>query len=137
MLFSQKMNAAINEQISREFAASLEYVSIASYFASGGLAELAKHFYRQADEERDHAVRFIKYVVDVGGKVAIPAIPAPTSTFASAEETVRNSLEWEVAVTKHINTLLDLAGQESDHATQNFLRDRNGRHAKSVTRGRA
>jgi ferritin len=77
MLFSEKMNAAINEQIGREFAASLEYLSIASCFASEGLTELAKHFYRQAEEERDHAMRSVKYVVDAGGKVAIPAIPAP------------------------------------------------------------
>jgi bacterioferritin B len=121
MLFSEKMNAAINEQIGREFAASLEYVSIASGFASEGLTELAKHFYRQAEEERDHAMRFVKYVVDAGGKVAIPAIPAPKSAFASAEEAVRNSLEWEVTVTKYINGLVDLAMQENDHITQNFL----------------
>jgi len=121
MLFSEKMNAAINEQIGREFAASLEYVSIASGFASEGLTELAKHFYRQAEEERDHAMRFVKYVVDAGGKVALPAIPAPKSAFASAEEAVRNSLEWEVTVTKYINGLVDLAMQENDHITQNFL----------------
>lgn len=105
MLFSEKMNAAINEQIGREFAASLEYVSIASSFASEGLTELAKHFYRQAEEERDHAMRFVKYVVDAGGRIAIPAIPAPKSAFASAEEAVRNSLEWEVTVTKHIKRI--------------------------------
>ncbi len=98
MLFSQKMNAAINER----------------------LPELAKHFYRQAEEERDHAMRFVKYVVDAGGKMAIPAIPAPKSAFASAEEAVRNSLEWEVTVTKRINALVDLAIQETDHTTQNF-----------------
>ncbi len=121
MLFSEKMNAAINAQIGREFAASLEYVSIASSFASEGLPELAKHFYRQAEEERDHAMRFVKYVVDAGGKMAIPAIPAPKSAFASAEEGVRNSLEWEVTVTKHINALVDLAIRETDHTTQNFL----------------
>ena len=121
MLFSEKMNAAINAQIGREFAASLEYVSIASCFASEGLTELAKHFYRQAEEEHDHAMRFVKYVVDAGGRMAIPAIPAPKSAFTSAEEAVRNSLEWELTVTKHINTLVDLALQESDHTTQNFL----------------
>jgi ferritin len=121
MLFSQKMNAAINEQIGREFAASLEYISIASSFASEGLRELAKHFYRQAEEERDHAMRFVKYVVDAGGKVVIPAIPAPKSAFASAEEAVRNSLQWEVTVTKHIHALVDLAIQENDHTSQNFL----------------
>ena len=121
MLFSEKMNAAINAQIGREFAASLEYVSIASGFASEGLTELAKHFYRQAEEERDHAMRFVKYVVDAGGKVAIPAIAAPKSAFGSSEEAVRNSLEWEVTVTNHINALVDLAIQENDHMTQNLL----------------
>jgi ferritin len=72
MLFSEKMNAAINEQIGREFAASLEYVSIASRFASEGLTELAKHFYRQAEEERDHAMRFVKYVVDARRSDPLP-----------------------------------------------------------------
>ncbi len=117
MLFSDKMNAAINKQIGREFAASLKYVSIASSFASEGLTELAKHFYRQAEEERDHAMRFAKYVVDAGGKMAIPAIPAPKSAFTSAQEAVRTSLEWGVTVTKHINALVDLAIQETDHTT--------------------
>jgi ferritin len=121
MLFSEKMNVAINEQIGREFAASLEYVSIASYFASEGLDVLAKRFYRQAEEERDHAMRFVNYIVDAGGKVAIPATPAPKSMFASAEEAVKNSLEWEVTVTKHIHALVDLAIRETDHTTQNFL----------------
>ena len=77
MLFSEKMNAAINEQIGREFAASLEYVSIASGFASEGLTELAKHFYRQAEEERDHAMRFVKYVVDAGAKWPFRPFPPP------------------------------------------------------------
>jgi bacterioferritin B len=116
-----QLRPEINGQIGREFAASLEYVSIASGFASEGLTKLAKYFYRQAEEERDHAMRFVKYVVDAGGKMAIPAIPAPKSAFTSAEEAVRNSLEWEVTVTKHIDTLVDLAIQETDHTTQNSL----------------
>src|SRR3984893_9814705 len=120
MPFSPKMNAAINEQIGREFAASLEYVSIASGFASEGLIELAKHFYRQAEEERDHAMRFVKYVVDAGGKVAIPAIPAPKSAFTSAEEAVSNSLEWEVNVTKHNHAFVGLEIQEHNHTTPNI-----------------
>ena len=121
MLISQKMNDAINAQIGREFGASLQYVAITAHFEVQSLPRLAKHFSRQATEERDHAMRFVKYVVDAGGKVAIPAIPAPKSAFTSAEEAVRNSLEWEVTVTKHISALVDLAIQESDHTTQKFL----------------
>jgi ferritin len=121
MLISDKMNAAINEQVGHEFGASLQYVAIAAYFDSDNLPELAAHFYRQAEEERDHAMRFVNYVVDAGGKVAIPAVPAPKSGFASAEEAVKLSVDWELTVTKQINALVDLAIKETDHTTQNFL----------------
>lgn len=121
MLIGQKMNAAINEQIGNEFAASLQYVAIASHFASEGLAELARKFYDQAQEERDHAMRFVRYVVDAGGQVAIPAVPAPKSAFKSVEEAVRLSLEWEKTVTKQISGLVELAIKESDFIAQNFL----------------
>ncbi len=121
MLISEKMNAALNEQVGHEFGASLQYVAIAAYFDSDNLPELAAHFYRQADEERDHAMRLVNYVVDAGGKVAIPAVPAPKSGFASAEEAVKLSVDWELTVTRQINALVDLAIKETDHTTQNFL----------------
>lgn len=121
MLISVKMNAAINEQIGNEFAASLQYVAIASHFAGEGLSELAARFYQQADEERDHAMRFVKYVVDAGGRVAIPSIAAPKSAFSSVEEAVALSLEWEQTVTRQISGLVALAIAESDYIAQNFL----------------
>jgi ferritin len=121
MLISDKMNAALNEQTGHEFGASLQYVAIAAYFDSDNLPELAAHFYRQAEEERDHAMRFVNYLVDAGGKVALPAIPAPKSGFASAEEAVKLSVDWEVTVTRQINGLVDLAIKETDHITENFL----------------
>ncbi len=121
MLISSEMNAALNEQIGYEFGASLQYVSIAAYFDNESLPELARHFYAQASEERDHAMRFVKYVVDAGGQVAIPAIPAPRSGFGSAEEAVQLSLDAELRVTKQINGLMDLAIKEKDHITGNFL----------------
>jgi len=121
MLFSDRMNGAINEQIGHEFGASLQYVSIASYFDRESLPELALHFYRQAEEERDHAMRFVHYVTDAGGHVSIPAIPAPKADFASAEEAVQLSLDWENTVTKQIGSLVDLALKENDHTSKTFL----------------
>ena len=121
MLISSEMNAALNEQIGYEFGASLQYVSIAAYFDNESLPELARHFYAQASEERDHAMRFVKYVVDAGGQVAIPAIPAPRSGFGSAEEAVQLSLDAELRVTRQINGLMDLAIKEKDHITGNIL----------------
>ncbi len=121
MLFSQKMNAEINAQIGREFGASLQYVSIASYFARESLPELASLFYRQAEEERDHAMRFVHYVVDAGGHVQLPAVDSPKNDFKSAEEAVQLSLDWETTVTRQINALVDLALKENDHISKTFL----------------
>ena len=121
MLFSEKMNTGINQQIGHEFGASLQYVSIASYFDREGLPELAAHFYQQAEEERAHAMRFVHFVADAGGSVAIPAIAAPKHNFVSAEEAVQQSLDWETTVTQQINSLVDLALKENDHITKNFL----------------
>lgn len=121
MLISKKMVAAINKQIGNEFGASLQYVAIAAYFGSESLPELCQHFNRQALEERDHAMKFVNYVVDAGGQVEVPAIPAPKSRFAGAEEAVKLSLDWEITVTKQINGLVDLAAKENDHTTHSFL----------------
>ncbi len=121
MLFSERMNAAINEQIGHEFGASLQYVSIAGYFDRESLPQLARHFYRQAEEERDHAMRFVHYVVDAGGQLRIPAVPAPKADFASAEEAVQLSLDWENTVTQQIGSLVDLALKENDHTSKTFL----------------
>jgi ferritin len=81
MLTSQKVIDAINEQIGYEFSAELQYYAIGAHFASEALPQLSQHFFQQAEEEKGHALRFIKYVVDAGGRVVIPAIDAPKSKF--------------------------------------------------------
>lgn len=121
MLMSKDMNGALNEQIGHEFAASMQYVAIAAHFDCEGLPQLAAHFYRQANEEREHAMRFVKFVIDAGGRVEIPAVPAARSAFSSAEEAVQMSLDREMKVTKQINELMDRAIKENDHITRNFL----------------
>jgi ferritin len=121
MLISDKMVAAINKQIGNEFGAFLQYVAIAAYFGNDSLPELSKYFNKQAMEEREHAMKFVNYVVDAGGLPQIPGIPAPKSNFSSAEEAVKLSLDWELTVTKQINELVDLAGKENDHTSHTFL----------------
>ncbi len=121
MLISTDFNDAINAQIGREFGASLQYINIATYFDGEALSKLAKFFYKQAEEERDHAMRFVKYVVDTGGHVAIPPIEGPKTTFATAEEAIQLSLNWEVEVTNQINNLYQMAHKGNDFAAQNFL----------------
>jgi ferritin len=121
MLISKKINDAINQQIGNEFGASLQYVAIAAHFDIEALPQLAAHFYKQAEEERDHAMRFVKYLIEADGRPVIPAVPAPKAKFASAEEAVKLSLDWELEVTKQINRLVEMAKKEDDYTTDTFL----------------
>jgi ferritin len=121
MLTSQKVVDTINEQIGYEFSASLQYFAIAAHFAAEALPQLSAHFFKQAEEEKGHALRFIKYVVDVGGRVVIPAIAAPQASFKTAEAAIQLSYDQEVKVTHQINALVELARSENDYITINFL----------------
>jgi bacterioferritin B len=121
MLISNELATAINEQIGHEFGASMQYLSIAAYFDRQKLSLLAKLFYEQAEEEKEHALKFVHYVVNTGGALQIPAIPAPKPAFDSAEEAIQAALSWEQEVTAQINRLMDMAANQNDHLAQNFL----------------
>ena len=120
-LISKRLGREINLQVGREFAASLQYVSIASYFAEESLPQLASFFYRQAEEERDHAMKFVHFLVDAGAPVSIPAIEATASGFESAEQATAAALQWEREVTAHINELMAIAEEERNYIARQFL----------------
>ena len=121
MLISRELAAAFNEQIGHEFGASMQYVSIAAHFNQRQLKLLAKIFFDQADEEKQHAMKFIQYLLDTKGELRIPPIPAPTPNFASAEEAVGAALRWEEQVTRQITDLMDMAVKQNDYLAQSFL----------------
>lgn len=121
MLASKAIVDAFNTQIGNELGASNQYISIASYFESENLEELAKFFFRQSDEERDHAMKFVKFVLDVEGKVVLREIPAPRSDFKSAGDAVQAALDWEKEVTDQIYGLVDLCQKERNHIALRFL----------------
>lgn len=120
-LISPELNRAFNEQIGRELHASHQYIAIASYFEGRALKKLAQLFFKQSEEEREHAMKFVNYLNDVGGKVEIPAVEPATSDFRNAEEAVRLALEWELEVTRHINNLMTMAIEQKDYAAREFL----------------
>jgi len=121
MLIKPELAKAINEQIGREFGASIQYLSIAGHFHIQKLTLLAKIFFQQAEEEKMHAMKFVNYVLDTQGELQIPAIAAPKPSFATAEEAVQAALTWETEVTGQINQLMDLAVSQNDYLAQNFL----------------
>jgi ferritin len=122
MNLSPKIVAGLNEQIGHEFQAKLQYLNIAAYFDAEDLPQLAQFFYRQADEEDMHAMKFVHYLVDADCQVQIPALEQPKFQFEQAAETADLASQWEQTVTGQINHLMKMAVNEGDHATQEFLR---------------
>ena len=121
MLASDQLIQAFNQQIGNEMGASMQYIAIASYFDSETLPQLAKFFYRQSEEERTHAMRFVKFINDVGGKVRIPDLPAPLGEFGSAEQAVAKALAWEEEVTRQIYDLVEIARTDRNYVGIRFL----------------
>jgi ferritin len=118
---SSRFAEGLNEQIAHEFAASQQYVAIAVYYDGETLAQLASHFYRQAVEERNHAMMIVQYLLDGDLPVKIPAVEAPRTDFADAVAPVQLALEQEKRVTEQISQLAALAREDGDLVGAQFL----------------
>jgi ferritin len=112
---------ALNEQISNEFAASQQYVAAAVYYDAETLPRLAAFFYRQALEEREHAMMMIRYLLDVGEEVRIPDIKAQQTSFEDGSAPVRMALQQEQRVSDEIFGLFELARDLKDYRAEQFL----------------
>src|SRR5918998_3328265 len=97
--------AQLNEQIANEFAAHQQYVACAVYYDAETLPQLASFFYRQALEERDHAMMMIQYLLDADADVITPGVAAPQTSFADIVAPVALALDQERRVTEQINGL--------------------------------
>ncbi len=111
----------MNEQIANEYAASQQYVAIAVHYDGLTLPQLAAHFYRQAVEERNHAMMLVQYLLDADEDVVVPGVEAPQSGFADVVEPVRLALEQEKRVTAQISALVQLAREETELVAEQFL----------------
>jgi ferritin len=113
--------SALNEQVANEFGASQQYVAIAVYYDAETLPQLAAHFYRQALEERNHALMIVQYLLDSDADVVIPGVAAPRTDFADAVAPVALALEQERTVTEQIKGLSALAREENELVGEQFL----------------
>jgi ferritin len=113
--------AALTEQIAYEFGASQQYTAIAVHYDDETLPRLAAFFYRQALEERNHAMMMVQYLLDAGERVRIPGVDAPRTEFADTVEPVALALEQERRVTGQINTLAGVARDTGDYAGEQIM----------------
>src|SRR6478752_353309 len=94
--------AKLNEQIGHEFGACQQYIAIAVHYDAETLPRLAAHFYRQAVEERNHAMMIVQYLIDADAPVTIPAVAAPQNVFDDERAPIGLALEQEKHVTAQI-----------------------------------
>ena len=116
-----RFTQALSEQSAYEFGASQQYVAIAVHYDAETLPQLAAHFYRQAVEERNHAMMMVQYLLDSGDDVVIPAVAAPQTTFADDVAPVALALEQEKRVTAQISQLAVTAREGGDLVAEQFM----------------
>lgn len=111
----------LNEQIGHEYAAHQQYVACAVYYDAETLPQLARFFYAQALEEREHAMMMVQYLLDADAEVVIPGVAAPQVRFEDIVEPVALALAQEKRVTEQINALAGRARAEGDYTSEQFM----------------
>ncbi len=111
----------LNEQIGNEFAAHQQYVACAVYYDAETLPQLARFFYRQALEERDHAMMMVQYLLDADDRAVVPGVAAPQVDFDDIVSPVGLALAQEKRVSEQINALAALARREDDYSSEQFM----------------
>jgi ferritin len=120
-MLSKAIQEAMNEQIKNELYSAHQYLSMSAYCESATLPGFAHWMLTQAQEEREHAMKFYNFILDRDGRVVLRAIDQPVVEFGSPLEAFEQALEQEQKVTSQINELYGLAASENDYASQAFL----------------
>lgn len=120
-MLSVRIQEALNQQISMEAYASFLYLSISGWCEIEGMSGCAEFFKLQSDEERMHMLKIFDYMTELEARAITPAVAQPPIDFDSIQDVFKLVYEQEKKVTTSINKIVDLAGEEKDHATWNFL----------------
>jgi ferritin len=118
---SQSMNQALNAQMTKEAQAAEIYLAYASWADHQGYSGIANFLFRHAQEERNHMMKFLQYILERGSKVKVSAIPAPGADPISLQDCFNKVFEQEVDNTQSVYKLVRLSFDEGDWATWNFL----------------
>ncbi len=116
------MQEALNEQVKIEAQSSQVYLAMASWAEiQPGIDNITAFFYRHSEEERMHMLKLIHFINERGGFAMVPALEQPTVTYPSIKHSFHELLKHEIMVSESINKLVDIALDEKDYATHNFL----------------
>ena len=118
---SDTLAAALNAQMTKEAHASQIYLSYAAWADSQGFGGIANFLFRHANEERNHMMKILEYILKRGAKVKVTAIPAPPASPTSLNNCFEKVFEHEVDNTKAVYSVVKMSLQEEDWATWNFM----------------
>jgi ferritin len=111
----------LNQQVGHEFAAAQQYVAIAVHYDAETLPRLAAFFYRQAIEERNHAMMMTQYLLDAGVEAVVPGVEAPRTAFSDIVAPVQHALDQERQVADQVAALARVARDNDDYASEQFM----------------
>jgi len=111
----------LNNQIAMEMKASASYLAMASWCDQRELLNSKAQFYKQAEEEREHAMKIFTFINDNGGAAISPSMDQVNNDFDSLKGIYETALDQEIAVTESIFKIFKTARQESDFTTEIFL----------------
>jgi ferritin len=118
---SETLAAVLNEQMTKEAHASQIYLSYAAWADNQGFGGIANFLFRHAQEERNHMMKILEYILKRGGVVKVTAIPAPPANPSSVHNCFEKVFEHEVDNTKAVYKLVKMSMEEEDWATWNFM----------------
>jgi ferritin len=120
-MLSDKLQKAINNQITHEMYSAYLYLAMSAHFEAGNLPGMARWMRLQAGEEQAHALKFFDYISGRNGRVMLQAIPQPPADFGTPKAVFDQVLKHEQDVTSLITQLYELAVEEKDYAAQGML----------------
>ena len=120
-MLPKKVEDILNQQIEKEGYSSNLYLSMAVWAELNGYNGVAGWMYAQADEEKMHMLKIIKYVNEREGKAVIPAFEQPPYDFKDLEEVFEKTLAHEKYISGSINEIVGVCMEEKDYTTHNWI----------------
>jgi ferritin len=120
-LISTEIEALLNQQVKKEAYSSAVYLSMASWCNRNGYDYSSEYFFKQAEEEREHQLKFYKYILDMGGNAVSPEITNIRGEYNSFREVFEEALDQEISVTQSINNIYGRCLKIQDFVTMEFL----------------
>ncbi|MFO7978923.1 MAG: ferritin [Bacteroidales bacterium] len=120
-MLQKKLENILNEQVAKESYASQLYLSMASWVETKGYAGISEWFYAQAEEERMHMLKIVRFINERGGHAVVPALEQPPKDFKGVKMIFEAALEHEQMVTDSINNIVAMSLEAKDYGTHNWI----------------